>query len=81
MKVIVQESGGRTLRFMIPTGLVLNRIMALILPGMLEKKGVTLTKEQCVRIVQAIRECRRRHPGWKLAEVQSKDGDYVEVTL
>jgi len=81
MKVIIEESGGRTHRIVIPTGLILNRATALMLPGMLEVRGVALTKEQCIRLVKAVRACRKSHPGWKLVEVHSQDGSGVEISL
>lgn len=81
MRIVVQESKGKTIRIVLPTGLLLNRATALIMPGMLEKQGISLTRDQAVRIVQAIHVCRRHHPGWKLVEVESSNGDYVEVTL
>ena len=81
MKIIVRENQGRNFSLTIPTGLMLNRATAFILPGVLEMKGITLTRKQTVKIIQAIRACRRSCPGWKLVEVESKDGDYVEISL
>lgn len=81
MKIIVHEAEGKEFRIVLPTGLVLNRLTALILPGLLEIKGVCITREQTVKMIQAIRTCRKNHPGWKLAEVCSRDGSFVEISL
>ncbi len=81
MKIFVEESGGRIHEYVIPTGLLLNRATALIIPGILDKQGVTHTREQCIRLISVIRACRREHPEWKLAEIQSSDGYYIEISL
>jgi len=81
MKIIIEENGGNVHRYVIPTGLLLNRATALIMPGVLDKKGITLTREQCIRLVSAIRACRREHPDWKLVEIQGGDGSYIEISL
>ena len=59
----------------------MNRMTALIAPGVLEKKGIEITKEQALRMIQAIRGYRRRYPDWKLVEAEMSDGDYLEITL
>ena len=81
MKIIVREHEGRSIHIALPTGLLLNRFTACILPGALEIKGITVTREQAVRIVQAIRECRKRNSNWKLVEIEEENGGYVEITL
>lgn len=81
MKIIVREKQGRTFSLTIPTGLMLNRATAFLLPGVLEMKGITLARKQTMRMIQAIRACRRSCPGWKLMEVESGDGSYVEISL
>ena len=81
MRIFVEESGGRIHQYVIPAGLLLNRATALMLPQVLENKGLTLTREQCIRLISVIRACRREHPDWKLAEIQSSDGYYIEISL
>ena len=81
MKIIVREKQGRNYSLTIPTGLMLNRATAFLLPGVLEMKGITLTRQQTMRVIRAIRTCRRSCPGWKLMEVESRDGSYVEISL
>lgn len=81
MRIIAKESTGRSIRLILPTGLLLNRMTAGMLPGVLETKGISVSREQAVKIVQTIRSCRKKHPGWKLLEAESSDGGYVEITL
>lgn len=81
MKIIVNEGDGKQIKIVLPTGMLLNRLTASMLPDLLEKKGIAITREQAVRLVQAIRSCRRHHPDWKLAEIDSSNGEHIEITL
>lgn len=81
MKIIVREKQGRKFSLTIPTGLMLNRTTAFLLSGVLEMKGITLTRKQTMRMIQVIRACRRSCPDWKLIEVESGDGSYLEISL
>ena len=81
MRIDIQTNQGRALKIVLPTGLALNRVTALIFPGALEKKGIHMTREQAIRIVQIIRRCRRNHSSWKLVEMKMEDGSCVDITL
>ena len=85
MRIYVNDSDGTNINIRIPTGLFLNRLTAFILfkvlhtvPGVPE---VPLTKEQAYALINALRRYKRTHPGWKLVEVHSADGDVVEIRL
>ena len=64
-----------------PTGLVFNDLTAAIAPKFLEQNGITITAKQARKVIRAMRKFKRRHRDWVLVEVQSADGDYVEVKL
>ena len=81
MKIIIRQTDGPPIQIVLPTGLVLNRATALLMPAALRKRGVELTKDQALRMVQCIRTCRCRYPGWKLVEIESAGGEYVEIIL
>ena len=81
MVVKVRPKDGPNLCIPLPTGLFCNRLMALIAAKAMEQNGVTVTADQMVRLFQAVRQYKRRHPDWVLTEVESADGDYVFVKL
>lgn len=81
MKIAIQEHSGRNFRIVVPTGLLLNRLTARFIPGLLERKGFTLNRKQVMEIAREIRSFRKKHRDWKLIEVQSASGDHVEISL
>lgn len=81
MKIVIKEAGERTIRISLPTGLLINRATALMLPAILKKKGIAISGEQAVRIVRCIRGCRRCRGDWKLLEIDGKNGDRVQISL
>lgn len=81
MKIIVTSKEGPNIRLPIPSGLVLNRLVAGFAPRYLKEYGLDITKEQAILFVKALNQYRRKHPDWVLAEVQSSDGEYVKVKL
>ena len=80
MKIKVRAEGVN-LNLPIPTGLVLNRFTAALLPKVLEESGIHVTQAQAQRLVAAIRQFRRSHPDWVLVEVHAAKGEQVLVKL
>lgn len=80
MKIRIQAEG-TNLNLPIPTGLVLNRFTAALLPKVLEENGIHLTGPQAQRLVSVIHQFRRSHPDWVLVEVESANGEQVIVKL
>ena len=60
-----------------PTGLVLNRLTVHFIP----MGDTRLTRKQAVRLIRELKRCKKRFPGWKLVEVESADGENVEIKL
>ena len=81
MRVVVNSPGCKRIRIWFPSGLVWNPITAMLLPGILRQNGIEITREQALTMVRAINRYRRRHPNWKLVEVESANGERVEVAL
>ncbi len=80
MKILVNwQEQNLNLRF--PTGLVLNRVTAGIVARALGKKGLPLSRKQMVCCIRALNRYRKTHPDWVLVEVNSADGDRVEMKL
>ena len=80
MKITVR-SDEVNLRIPIPTGLVFNDLTAALVPKFMEQNGVTITAKQARKFIRAMRKFKRRHRDWTLVEVQSAEGDYVEIKL
>ena len=90
MKIVIDEGSnvGHRLVFFVPVCVVLNRFVASIAPKYLKKCGIELTKEQAKDIVKKLRKClrglrayKRKHPEWKLVEIEGSDGEYLEITI
>lgn len=81
MRVVVNSPGCKRIRIWLPSGLVFNPVAAMFLPGVVKQNGIEITREQALAMVRVINRYRRRHPDWKLVEVESATGDYVLVTL
>ena len=81
MRIIVSESKEKEIKIVLPTGMILNRATASAMSGILEKKGIVITRAQAIRLAQAIRSCRRYHPNWKVVEIDSSNGEHIEISL
>ena len=81
MKIIVTSKEGPNIRLPIPSGLVLNRLVAEFAPRYLKEYGLDITKEQAVLFVKALNQYRHKHPEWVLVDAQTSDGEYVQIKL
>lgn len=79
MRIIVK--GETNFKFVFPTGLILNRVTAMLVPYIAHEDDITLTRAQAIAMVKAINYYRRRHKDWKLIEVHDANGEYVEIKL
>lgn len=80
MKIVVKEKD-HNFRLRFPTGLVLNRVTAAVICRELKKYGLTLTYKQAVVFVTVLNTYRRAHREWNLVEVQSANGESVQIKL
>ena len=78
---ITVRSGDFKLRIPFPAGLVFNDLTAALVPKIMEQNGMTITTKQARKLIRAMKKYKRRHRDWVLVEVQSADGDYVEIKL
>ena len=67
--------------FALPTGLVVNRLMAGTIRKRLKKEGIVLSKKQTVRLIKEFRRYKKKHADWNLVEVNAADGDTVTIRL
>ena len=78
MRIIV-KGDDHNIHLWIPTGLVCNRFTAAAIGKEAGKYGVKISPHQARILIKTLKEFRRTHPDWVLAEVQSGDGEYVLV--
>ncbi len=81
MKISVIEPGKHNIRIRIPSALVLNRFSACIAAKAAQKSGASLTFEQVYAFITAVKDYKRSHADWKFVEVQSADGEYIEIVI
>lgn len=65
----------------IPTGLLLNRVTASVLPRAFSEMGLKLSQQQARNLISALKHFRKTHKDWVLVEVHSADGDEVLIKL
>lgn len=81
MRIRMILSGGKKIRLRIPMFIVLSRMSAYIIAEAARRRGVSVSHEQIGVFMKTVKEFRCVHGQWKLVEVQSSDGTYVEITL
>lgn len=82
MKIHVMERGVQKINLRLPTGLLLNRVTAYLAPHFTKKNdGMPITGAQAYRLIRALKEYKAGHPEWVLVEVDSANGDHVEIRL
>ena len=81
MKIIVSHETGHGINLRLPTGLLLNSLTAKIVCGFLNDNGVSIPRSQMNVLFHELERYRKKHPDWKLVEVDSADGEHVEVVI
>ena len=80
MRIIVDTSSNKNIHICLPTGLILNRLTALIASKAAKKNGASLSFDQAYGFISALKDFKRMHGSWTLVEVESEGGDHVEIT-
>lgn len=81
MRMYIKEESGKAVNIRIPTGMALNRATAGVISKVCQKNGTDISKEQLRVLIKAVKECKKYHKNWKLVEIDSADGDHVEIVL
>ena len=81
MKIVLKRKVGKGKTLVLPTGLVLNPLAAGWARKSLKQYGIHITKKQANFFVKELSRYRRRHPNWALVEVESTEGDVVNIVL
>ena len=81
MRIIVKENNGETIRLRLPSGLVLNRLSAMLLSAGLKDKKLNISAKQLHTLFRVIKAYKKEHREWKLVEGRSHDGEIVEIMM
>ena len=81
MKIVVRRKVGKGKTLVLPSGLVWNPFAAGLARKSLRKYGIHITKKQANSFVKELSRYHRRHPDWALVEVESTEGDIVNIVL
>lgn len=79
MRLIIKEYGKIGLRIYLPSWLAMNRLSASFLAARISGDSGSISSEQLHTLFRAVKAYKAQHPDWKLIEVQSADGDYIEI--
>lgn len=82
MKIIVRTKK-KKLRLWLPGGLLYGRISARIAIASITRYAPDcgIPPEEMGLLLAALRDFARTHPDWQLVDLQSHDGDIVQITL
>lgn len=81
MRILIKADDGPKVWIALPTGLLLNSITARAASWFLRKKDIYIPWEQIAAFARELKQARKRHRGWKLLEVESAQGDRVDIRL
>ena len=81
MYICVNESNEKSIRLRLPSGLILNRLSAIIVSIALKEEKVDISVESLNILFREIKRYKMTHPEWKLVEVYNDEGKTVEIRL
>lgn len=81
MRIVIGPKQGHDLHFAFPTCMVCNSMSAWIIGMTTKKEEISLSPMQVRRLFQALHLAKRKYPDLKLVQVESANGDKVEVGL
>ncbi|MDD4189037.1 MAG: hypothetical protein PHX37_03015 [Eubacteriales bacterium] len=65
----------------VPNAMLFSKITARLIAKYARTDDLTVSKEQMAAILDELRKAKRLHGKMKIVEVNSADGDIVEITL
>ena len=79
MRIIVIDNNKKH-KIILPTRLLLNKLAANYLYKKI-KNEITITKKQLYIFLKIVKKYYKENKGWSLLEVDSSDGDHIEIKL
>jgi len=82
MRIHIRDAdNGKRFYLRLPTRLLFNGVTARIASKVLRKKEIDITAAQMLSLLNTIRDCKKQHPDWVLADIQSADGSILYLKL
>ena len=81
MKIIVKSDDHKNIKLLFPTGLLLNNITAIFVHRAMKKKGISIRIGHLRTLMKVLKRYKRKHKNWNLVEVNSSDGNYVQIKI
>lgn len=81
MRIYIKEESGKKWTFRIPIGLAFNRVTAGAIAKQCQKEGSDISKKQLRALIKEVKAYKKSHKSWKLVEIDSADGNHVEIDL
>ena len=79
MRIIVIESN-KKLKIILPTRFLLNRLTVNYIHKKI-KNEIGLTKKQLYTFFKIVKKYYKENKGWNLLEVDTSEGDHIEIKL
>lgn len=79
MRIWIESKDGQNLRLGFPAGLALNAGTLAVGRKYLSRYGVS--QKQAAAFLHLLNQYRRQHRDWILVEVESANGDYVQIRV
>lgn len=79
MRIIVIDNNKKH-KIILPTRFLLNKLVANYLYKKI-KNEITITKKQLYTFLKIVKKYYKENKGWSLLEVDSSDGDHIEIKL
>ena len=81
MKIALKVADGKGFMLRLPSRLLFNYAAALIVPSLIKKHGLIITRKQSLTFMRALNHARHKNRGWKLLEYETHDGERIDITL
>lgn len=81
MKLQVITDEEKQIDINLPTILLLNRVSVNIICKKLKEHNVYVNKKDLIKILKLCRKYKKKNPSFVLLEVDSADGEHIEITI
>jgi hypothetical protein len=84
MKIVVGSARGKTIKLLLPTRLIFNSITATIGARMIRKHArmdSSINAHDLRRFVKEVNRMKKIHPRMNIVDIESADGDIVQIRL
>lgn len=86
MKIVIKSSEGKNIKLVLPTRLMLNGCTASLSAWLInrtatEEAGIIIDAKSLRLLMKEINRMKKKYPDLLLVDVESKDGEKIQITL